>query len=550
MKKFIAIVLVLVTVLSLCACGKPAGYTDSDKDGYLTAEGKTKLTIGLIPDAMIMDLDNNALTNWIEEECNVELEFMPFAGGTDVPTQIAAAIAARQELPDLCLGINLGSSTLKRYGDEGYIIDLQDYFADKEGASKIFWDRVNNELTERERDRVISVMTDSDSTAIYALPSIETSLADKIRSMAWINQEWLDKLGLKAPTNTDELVEVLKAFKTKDPNGNGIADEIPLYGSANGFCSDVVSWLLNMFTYWDKSATHNMTEDGDFFMAYTTDGYRKGLQFVHKLYEEGLLTSLVFSPEERTILTPTNGTALCGIFLAHLTSCQRDNDLMYDYEPLQTWGYGVRDKLSINPCNFMTDSCAEGKRDKAFEVLMTLWSWEGSQRQRYGEYGVNWTDADEGAKSAYGLDATYKLLNDVLGTQNTVTWRTMCSFNNMAECETAQIDEMQQFEKDRAMKHAQAYEQLVKAEATVPEYLIAPALPSTTEESEAVVMESTNVYDYWTKSQADFITGQNGMDIDSDASWQAYLNKLNELGVEKLIQSYRDRYQRLYGNKG
>ena len=34
--------------------------------------------------------------------------------------------------------------------------------------------------------------------------------------------------GLDMPTNTEELKDVLKAFKTQDPNGNGKADEIPM----------------------------------------------------------------------------------------------------------------------------------------------------------------------------------------------------------------------------------------------------------------------------------------------------------------------------------
>ena len=43
-----------------------------------------------------------------------------------------------------------------------------------------------------------------------------------------INKAWLDKLGMQVPTTRDELEDVLKAFKTEDPNGNGQADEIPM----------------------------------------------------------------------------------------------------------------------------------------------------------------------------------------------------------------------------------------------------------------------------------------------------------------------------------
>jgi putative aldouronate transport system substrate-binding protein len=39
-----------------------------------------------------------------------------------------------------------------------------------------------------------------------------------------IRRDWLDKLNLKMPTNTDELYEVMKAFTTKDPDGNGKND--------------------------------------------------------------------------------------------------------------------------------------------------------------------------------------------------------------------------------------------------------------------------------------------------------------------------------------
>ena len=39
-----------------------------------------------------------------------------------------------------------------------------------------------------------------------------------------IRKDWLDKLGLKVPTTTDELFNVMKAFTEKDPDGNGKND--------------------------------------------------------------------------------------------------------------------------------------------------------------------------------------------------------------------------------------------------------------------------------------------------------------------------------------
>ena len=42
-----------------------------------------------------------------------------------------------------------------------------------------------------------------------------------------INTKWLEAVGMEMPTTVDELHDVLVAFKDKDPNGNGQADEIP-----------------------------------------------------------------------------------------------------------------------------------------------------------------------------------------------------------------------------------------------------------------------------------------------------------------------------------
>ena len=108
MKKLIAIVLALVTVLSLCAaCGGGAGAAGGNQGG--SADGEhVKLTIGLPTNARVLSLDDNALTAWLEKETGYELEFVPYSGGTDIATQISTTVAAQQELPDILMQISLG----------------------------------------------------------------------------------------------------------------------------------------------------------------------------------------------------------------------------------------------------------------------------------------------------------------------------------------------------------------------------------------------------------------------------------------------------------
>src|SRR5690606_1913753 len=53
---------------------------------------------------------------------------------------------------------------------------------------------------------------------IYSLPSWNDCFHCCFAQKMWINQEWLDNMGLQMPTTTDEFYQVLKAFKEKDPN--------------------------------------------------------------------------------------------------------------------------------------------------------------------------------------------------------------------------------------------------------------------------------------------------------------------------------------------
>jgi hypothetical protein len=253
---------------------------------------------------------------------------------------------------------------------------------------------------------------------------------------------------------------------------------------------------------------------------------------------------MMFSGMEKSITTPTNGTALCGIFLGHLTvHIQNNNPILDQYEPLKTWGYATKADMSINKSTFITENCAEGKRAKAFEVIMKLWSWDGSMRQRYGEYGVNWSDADEGAVSDMGLPATYKLLRDPIKEQNTCRWPAMVGLNVYAECETAQItSESDPFYAKGLAMHAAAYKLFEEAEKTNAVDRIAKPFTTTAEEQEKVAMQRTNVDDYRSKCFTNFITGK--MDINSDAVWKEYLDTLYEYGLQDVLDYAQDAYDR------
>ena len=101
MKKIIALVLALVTVLSLCAaCGAKGSENGPSNSKDKTDSNKTgiTLTIGLPTNALVLDYKNNALTKYLEEQTGYNLEFRPFAAGAqDYKMQLTTAVTGGLE---------------------------------------------------------------------------------------------------------------------------------------------------------------------------------------------------------------------------------------------------------------------------------------------------------------------------------------------------------------------------------------------------------------------------------------------------------------------
>ncbi len=105
-----------------------------------------------------------------------------------------------------------------RYIKDGVILRLNNLIGQ-------YAPNLNKVLTDRPDIRRLVVTDEGD---IYCFPFLRLDTILCVSQGMTMRGDWLDKLGLKAPTTIDEWYTVLKAFKEKDPNGNGKADEIAL----------------------------------------------------------------------------------------------------------------------------------------------------------------------------------------------------------------------------------------------------------------------------------------------------------------------------------
>lgn len=100
-------------------------------------------------------------------------------------------------------------------GTKGYL-DFRDHLKDMPNVSEYF----------RQVPQAKAIAQQGDGS-IVSIPGDAGGDYDGSMVHMFVNRVWLDRLGLQVPTTWDELKAVLVAFRDRDPNGNGQADEIP-----------------------------------------------------------------------------------------------------------------------------------------------------------------------------------------------------------------------------------------------------------------------------------------------------------------------------------
>jgi putative aldouronate transport system substrate-binding protein len=101
-----------------------------------------------------------------------------------------------------------------------------------------------------------------------------------------VRKDWVDKLGLKMPTTTDELYTVMKAFKEKDPDGNGKADTVGFVGNVSAADMGTLGIIVNSFT---GAAGNWKEQDGKLVYVDLIPETRQALEFLNIAYKEGLI---------------------------------------------------------------------------------------------------------------------------------------------------------------------------------------------------------------------------------------------------------------------
>lgn len=483
---------------------------------------------------------DNLQVKEIEEATGIKLEFQTAATSDSIKDKLSTLFASG-EVPDIIL---TGVATNNRYdkateamlASQGLILPIDQYLDTVSVGYKAAMEEF-----EGMREYITSV-----DGHVYSIPNVDSSLHIQYPSKLFINVDWLERLGLEKPRTTEELYQVLKAFKENDANGNGDPnDEIPLTAVTSDRSATLDAYLMQPFQltpYEDKL----YLEDGKVTFAPTQEGYKEGLKYLNKLYSEGLITPECFTQDFANQVNTNEGgdTTKYGAAIGMrpgLFCSINDSDRWLEYECVDpitgpsgtvTMPYSAYSIFQTG-MTFISSSCKNP--EAAFRLLDYLSTPEQVFRSYYGIEGKHWEKARTGDKGIDGNQAVFKVLPTEDQNYRLDQLVSCVRTPEMIYGKVVNEDTLTPFLRRDIVIYEDS---LVQQKVSQKLESVMPDLYMSLEEAEEMSMLKTTIMDAQQAAMVDFITGA----IDIEKGWSSYIDTLNGLGLPRYLELLQNAY--------
>ena len=553
MKRIVSLLVCLVFCVSivLSGCGsKAGGNTAASSSGSGNTNGTSaaaskeikfplteKVTFKLTVKTprLATPFGEMELFKRIENDTNVHIEWNNI--NEDQYDQKKALLLASKDLPDGFFMSGLTDQDLMNAAKVGTFIPLSDLIDNNAPNLKAILAK---------RPAVKSYITSPDGK-LYALPAInEMAFSNgddpigigSVLQFTNINKAWIDKLGLKVPETADELYTVLKAFKERDPNGNGKKDEIPLTFINDFWCADI-SGVLTAFGASDNPE-HRQVGNGKVYYTVAQPEYKEAMKTLSAWYKEGLIDPEAFTYKTKADLYLAKGKSpdyTVGTFawweIAEVVGKDRASDYV-TLKPFKTSdGKQIYKRNQVEPTAKMALSITKACKNP--ETLMAwvdrMYDEKLSAEMQYGPIGIMYdlkdgkmvmrpipegtTEGEYRQKVCPGGGAPSAILAE--------TYDTLVNMDPRAQARLTDIKNIYYPYFDKEYWKACAF----------------------TEDELKVINECEQpLKDYVAQMRAEFIS-KGGV----DEKWDGYMKQLDNLGMSKLLNAWQTAYDRQYGTK-
>jgi len=538
----------LILSLALAACssnnsGSNASPSQGSSGSGSPAESPSKpveIRVFSVQEQGI-DLATNKFTQFAEEKFNVKFKFETIpSDGAKEKRQISLASGDYPDAYILTHYIDqFSQSDLLKFGQQGVIVPLNDLIDQ-------YAPNIKAALENNADLKLLSVAPDGN---IYGLGAYTQCFHCSYPNKMWINTKWLDALNLQMPTTPEEFRNVLKAFKTQDPNQNGKADEVALSGSTEEFGVRVLPFLMNPFVYNDDRNYLNFS-NGKVESAAIKPEWKEGLAYVKSLYDEGLIDPGAFTQNAeafKKIGENADAEILgAGAGMHPAIFINLDGARAADYNPVPPLqgpnaSFATHDNGGVSPgAKFViTNKASEEAKIALIKLADYMYTPEGQTNGANGMKGIDWEDPAPGDKAlGENVEPKVKPIPSKQGEPpRNAGWSGMGHFYMPKDYRDSWVQGTDIY--DPSNYERRLYEATLKYEDHEPQELF-PIWslwvdPATLDESSIL---QTNIRNYIEQNALQFVTGNKDLDKD----WDSYVKGLENLKLGRYLEILQSAY--------
>lgn len=531
MKRNILIVLVLmISAVTLFACNND----DASGDGSVNEEGKVTLNAIMLKHALTQELSKMEWLKEAEERAGVSIKWEEVTSDWD---QKKGPMLSGGDVPDLIIGPNaITDADFAQF--PGLFEDLTELI-NEHGPN------VNQMFEEKPETKVMATQLDG---KIYGLPKYQRFWPET-STRQYINQEWLDNLGLEVPTTWDELYEVLLAFKNEDANGNGDPnDEIPMdfapVGTGGfGFFHPTVLLGSTGITISGGGGQGYFVEDGVVKNFFTDDRYKEFVKFLNRLWEAGVINSEVFTQDYtkyQSLARGSEGVAKVGFTWGWEVTDRFGNEVSPQYvsiPPLKvsessdvqvSWTY---DYYSLNyGTNMVTMSAQSKNKEAAMKFINELYDPIVSMQVLFGSLGTNIEESG----------GSYKVLPPEDPSMDPGTWKWTSTWADNGPMYISDSLDLTLGEDMQSVGEQTEPLSIAFSSLDTEKDLFPPFVKYSQEENNELSLTNTSLMNVAMAKFSQWIT-----EGEIDAEWDGYVQELERIGIDRTIeimQKYYDQY--------
>lgn len=421
---------------------------------------------------------------------------------------------ASGELADI---IATKKTNFEKYAEAGAFVELDDLIDQYAPNIKQFLD--NNPDVKRNAQ--------SADGKLYFIPNVPDGEA----AAGWfIRKDWLDKLNLEIPQTVEEYHDALLAFKNGDPNGNGVADEIPFFDRGK-----TIKSILALYGIRDG---WSVADNGEVVYGKYIPEYKEGLKQAAQWYKEGLIDAEIFtrgSNAREQLFEENVGGSLHDWFTSTTVFNDRMKESVPDFNLIaieppadingERWEDTSRATVDVYGWGISSTNSHPVETIKYFDF------WFSEEGRLLYNFGIEGEQYDM-------VDGKPVFKDEFINCGKTMT--DACWENGMQLMIGAPQDI--EYERQWMNEDSQAAIDMYTNGGYIKDAF--PVLAFTADEQKVITEKWSSIYSSMVEYEQKCVLGN----LDVEETFDSHMNDLKNMGMEDVLKVYNDAYQRYLSN--